>query len=358
MSNGKKKSLPAIRLSENIQLLLVSVAFAVAAWVFAKAGETDESRIQIPVQVTINNERPDERYEIRAEPAMVPVTIRYPKSIQQYLSSENFQFKVDLSGIGDQLGLDWSTRSFALTETNLEANVPQRSRVRLIKIGAHSDSVEVRARWRAQPARVRPDIVGEDRLGDGFQVVQPVRVSPEDVWIVGKLDAMDTIPRDPITSKMTLMTEKLSIAEHTQSFLETVPIRVPAGVEIVQPKNRMADVNIDIQEVQTIREFKGLRLDFKAVNPEAVAMTYREGTAVVTVFGPQSLLKQLGPESFELSLVRPNEEVPGTTKDVPIEAKFAAAVTPEVRAKLQIKSVTPKSLRIQYTARQTATTRP
>ncbi|MCX7019982.1 MAG: hypothetical protein WCK47_12670 [bacterium] len=346
----KKKNLPGIRLSENVNLFIVSLAIAFVAWVFAKSGQTEEARITVPVVITPN----DTRVESRAVPDNIPVTLRYGRDMQSYISSENFHFEIDIGDIRTGLGLEWKTMSKPLTEKNWVANVPQRRRIELVKIGTQSNTVEVRMRYNAQPAVVEPNISGQNQLPVGLQLVTPVKVSPRDVWITGDSAIIASMPRDSLTSKILLMTDPVNVAQRIQTSLESVSIRTPPGIEIVQPPTIIAEVNIEIQEIQTERFIRGVRLEFRAVSPDAIDLDYKQKTATITVFGPQSLLSKLTPESFDVSLIRPSEEVAGATKDVPLEARFTSTVTDDIRSRVLIRSIDPKTIKIRYEARNNA----
>src|ERR1043166_4847783 len=300
MSDGKKNRLQ-IRLTEDGRLLLLSLVIAFVIWVVAKTAQTDEARLVVPVQVTPR----EPGVEVRINPPTVPVVLHFPKDVQKDINSENFHFEVDASDLRQNLGLDWRTMTQVLSEQNWIANIAEPRRVKLVTIGTQHRTVEVKMRWDAKNAVVEPDIVGEDRLPQGLQLVHPVKVSPHEVWIAGEPEALATIPRDELTSKMRLMTQKISIADRTQSGVESAPIVIPNGVTIVQPATKTADVNIEIQEIQTISDIHGVKLDFKALQPDAVQLDYAQKTATVTVFGPNRLLKELTQDSFEVVLQRP-----------------------------------------------------
>jgi hypothetical protein len=320
------KKTPRIKISENLNLLLASFALAFLTWVFAKAGEVEEANL--PVPVTAGEVEKDPRYEVKLDPPTMLVRLRYSKDSASYINSENFRLVVDTGDLRQNLTVDWKTKSLPLTADNLVANIPRK--VEVLKIGNQSSNVEVRMRWHAFPAIVEPDVVNEDRLPEGYQLVSPTRVSPSEIWIAGDPDA------------------KINVAEHKQSTLENVPIKLPPGVEIVQRQSSMAEVNVEIQEVQTVREVRGVKLDFQAVAADSVKLQYAEKSATVTVFGPQSFLKQVTPDSFKISLIRPAEELPGTTRDLPIEAHFAATIPEELRSRVTIRSVEPKIIRVRY----------
>jgi hypothetical protein len=292
--------------------------------------------------------------EVRITPASIPVTLRYPKDMQSHITSENFRFEVDVSDLRTGLGLDWKTKTQPLSEKDWIANIPQSGRIRLAKIGTRSSTVEVKLRWDARPALVEPDITGMERLPEGFQLVTPVKVSPHEVWIAGAPETLSSIPRDDITSKMVLKTDIVNVADRSKSALETVGLRLPAGVEIVQPPSKVAEVNIEIQEVQTINEIHNVKLDFKALAPDSVTLEYKPKVASVKVKGPVSLLRQLKPESFEVILQRPAEEVPGETKETALEARFSSQIPEDVRSRLTIQSIDPPSLSLRYVAKTPA----
>lgn len=351
MSYGKTKLQAIDWLTENARMLIVSFFIASIIWIFAKSGETEEARIQVPVIVTLGDRRPDDRMGLNVNPSRIQVDLRYPKRLDRYISSENFRFEIDARDMVNDLGLDWKTMSQPLTEKNWVANVPQARRIEVVKIGTQSNTVEVALRWNAQPAVVVANVVGTERLPEGLQLVTPVTVTPREVWVVGDMQALGTIPRDTLTSKIQLMTEPVDASANMQGGSKSVAIRLPPGVEIIQPRGRFAEVDLNLQEVQTIREITNVRFDFEALNPDAVEMTYKEKSGTVTVFGPPSLLKQLSPDSFEVSLVRPSEELPGTTKDVPVEAHFGENVPADIKSRVVIRTVSPKSIKVSYMAR-------
>jgi hypothetical protein len=352
MPNGKtKKKLPRLsrlKFSENFGLLLVSFVLAIVTWVAAKNADTEEARIVVPVMVTPK----DARVDMQVKPEAVPVVLRYPKEIQRDISSANFRFEVDAKDLREGLGLDWSAKTQVLGERNLVVNLPRQRRVDIVRFELPDKTVEVRMRWNAQPATVEPDIVGADKLPQGFQLVTPVKVQPRDVFVAGDADALARAPRDPASGRIRLATDRINVADRTRSGPEQVAIKVPQGLEIVQPATVIAEVSAEVQEVQTIREIRGVPLRFAAVRPDSVELDYRETTATVTVFGPQSMLTGLGPDSFEIALQRPSEEVPGAVKDLGVEARFAASVPEDLRSRLEIRAIEPRSVHITYRAKQ------
>jgi hypothetical protein len=347
--NQKRLTSPLrARVVENLNLILVAFALAFVTWIFAKMGESEEVGLTIPVVPMPS----DPRVEVKVMPSSLPVVLRYPKDLRNYISSENFMFVVDISDLREKLGLEWKAKTEPMNEKNLVANIRGARRVTLVKVGAPSNTVRVEARWNAIPAIVEPDLTGLDRIPSGYQLLTPVRVIPREAWVTGDPQALATLPRDELTSKVRLLTEKVSVADRTQGGLVTVPIRLPQGVEIVQPPTTTAEIALEIQEIQTVREIRGVKLDFSAVAPESLELVYDVKTATVTVFGPQSLLPKVTPEMIEVTFVRPTEELPNTTKEVALEAHFAATAPEEIRSKLTIRSIEPRTIKITYLPRQ------
>jgi hypothetical protein len=350
MPNGKtKKKRPSrLRFSGDFTLLLVSFAIAFVTWAVARNADTEEARIVVPVVVTPR----DLRAEVQVKPDSVPVILRYPKEVQRDISSANFRFEVDAKDLREGLGLDWSSKTQVLGEKNLVVNLPRPRRVDIVSLELPDKTVEVRMRWNAQPATVEPDIVGADKLPAGFQLVTPVKVQPRDVFVAGDADALAKAPRDPASGRIRLVTDKINVADHARGGPEQVAIKVPPGLEIVQPATVIAEVSPEVQEVQTVREIRGVPMQFAAVRPDSVELEYKEHATTVTVFGPQSLLARLGPESFEIALQRPAEEVPGDVKDVALEARFAPSVPDELKSRLEVRSVDPRAIKITYRSKQ------
>ena len=341
-----RRLLPAFRLGENANLALVSVAIAMVAWVFAKNAEMQETTLTVPV-VAMGL---DSRVEARVSPARVDVRIRYPRDLESSISSGNFRFQVDTADLRDGLGLDWRAKDLPLTEKMLVTSFRGRRRIDLLKAGGDSNSVRVELRANAQPALVEPVVVGADRMKPGFQLVTPVRVIPREVYVTGSPESLAALPRDEATSRIRLLTEPLNVADRTGMSLETVGIQLPPGVDLVGRPSRGAEVALEVQEVQTIREIAGVLLDFQALSPDAVRLEYSCRSTTVTAYGPASLLQGLGPSSFEATLVRPAEEVPDTERELPLEVRLAPGVTDEVRAKVTVKAFDPKTLPVRYVA--------
>ncbi len=351
MPNGKttKKKQPGRpRLSANLNLLMVSFGIAFVVWVFAKTAQTEESRLGVPVNVTPR----DPRVEVLVTPDHLPVLLRYPRELQRDISSENFRFEVDARDLRDNLGIEWKTKTQALGRENLVSNLPRTGRVDFLRIDSPNNTVEVKMRWNAQPAVVEADVAGADRLPAGFQLVTPVKVTPREVYVAGEPASLARAPRDPVSGRIRLMTDTVSVQDRTRGGTEQVAIRVPQGLEVVQPATILAEVALEVQEVQTVREIRGVPLEFKAVSADTISLDYKERTAAVTVYGPQSLLPKLDPSSFEVVMQRPPEELPGTTKDVPLEARIAKTVPEEIRSRLTVRTIEPRVLRIRYVARQ------
>lgn len=344
-----KKKISKARLREQLKLGAMALGLAIIVWMVAKAGETREAKLIIPIEVTSVGPQ----VEVQVIPEEIPVIIRYGREAAPYISSENFTFIVDASNMQDNLGVSWKSMTLSLSDKNWVANIPS-ARVDLAKIGLHGSTVEVRMRYNAVPAVIVPEIVGLDRLPDGYQLVSPVKTTPREVYLVGDPDKLNSLPLDEMTSRVRLKTAPVSVAGRTDSSLETVEIILPGGVNMVQRSSNMAEVNLEIQEVQTVREIDGIELDFEAVAPDTVAMRYGTKSGAVRVFGPQSLLRQLSPESFRVSLVRPQEEVPGTVRDVPLEVHFTSSISDEIRSRVLIQGIEPSSLRVEYVAREKA----
>ncbi len=338
-----KKKINKHKLKEQLKLGGIAFGLAIIVWMVAKAGETRESQLIVPVQVTSVGDQ----VEVQVIPEHISVVVRYGRAASSYISSENFRFVVDGSNMQENMGVSWKTVTLGLSDEHFVANIPS-ARVDLAKIGSHGNTVEIKMRYDAVPAIVTPEIVGLDRLPEGYQLSQPVKVIPRDVYLIGDEDKLRALPRDEMTSRVMLKTAPVSVAGRTESALESVEIQLPVGVDMVQRKSAIAEVNLEIHEVQTLREISNIPLSFQALAPDTVEMQYDVKAASVTVFGPQSLLTQLTPESFRVSLVRPPEEVPGPPREVPLEIHFASSVPDEIRNRVTIRSIKPAVLQVRY----------
>lgn len=343
-----KKKINKARLREQLRLVAVSLALAIIVWMTAKVGETREATLTVPVNVTgLRNQ-----VEMQVIPSEMPVVVRYGREANQYISSENFRLVVDVTNMQDDIGLSWKPVTIGLSEKNWEPNIPSARGVKLVKIGHQSSTVDIRMRYNAVPAAIIPDIVGAERLPEGFQLVSPIKVTPREVYLIGDVDKLASLVRDEITGRIQLKTEPISVAGRTESSLETVDILLPQGISIVQRRSNTVDVNLEIQEVQTLREISGVPLVFRALAPEIMDMQYEPKNATVTVFGPPSLLNQLSADSFRVTPVRPLEEVPGSSRNIALEYHFAPSVTEEIRTRVTLRSIRPDSLQVNYIVRE------
>ncbi len=342
-----KKKINKQRVKEQLRLVGMALGLAIIVWMIAKSGETREAKLTIPIEVVSAGPQ----VEVQVIPEEMPVIIRYGREASPYISSENFTFVIDASTMQENLGVSWKSMTMSLSDKNWVANIPS-ARVDLANIGLQGSTVEVRMRYNAVPAVIKPEIVGLDRLPDGYQLVQPVKVTPREVYLIGDLDKLAGHTGDDLTSRIQLKTVPVSVAGLTESSLESVEILLPAGISMVQRSSNLAEVNLEIQEVQTVRTISDIALNFQAVAPDTVTMKYGIRSASVRVFGPQSLLRQLSPESFRVGLVRPQEEVPGQVRDVPLEVHFATSISEEIRSRVLIQAIEPNSIRVEYVARQ------
>jgi len=314
---------------------------AVVVWMFAKAGETKLTRLEVPVDV----QNPDKRIQVEVEPDTVPVFIRYSREAEPYINSENFHFQIDTTDLRQGLGVEWKSKTMALSKNDWVANSP--IPVELAEIG-QNNTVVVRMRWHAVPAVVKPNLTGIERLADGLQLITPVKVTPADVYVIGDAESLASLSRDEETSKLRVLTQPINVAGLSQSIVKNVPINLPPGVELMGRASTAAEVSIEIQEITTVREIRGIKLSFEALAPDTVRLEYPQRTATIEVQGPNSLLKQLTPDSFRMVLIRPTEELPGTTKTLPVEAHFATSVSEDIRAKVVIRNVEPGTIQVRY----------
>jgi len=341
-----KKKINKQRLKEQGRLGAIALGLAIIVWVIAKSGETREARLRVPIEVSSVGPQ----VEVEVKPELMDVLVRYGREASPYISSENFKFVVDASSLQDNLGISWKSMTIGLSDKNWVPNIPS-ARVDLAKIGQQGSTVEVRMRYAAVSAIIKPNIVGQDQLPEGYQLQSPVKVTPREVYLIGDPDKLATLSLDELTSRVQLKTEAISVAGRTESSLESAEILLPPGVSLVQRSTNLAEVNLEIQEVQTVREIKKIPLEFQAIAQDTISMKYSTRSAAVRVFGPQSLLRQLVPESFRVNLVRPQEEIPGTRATVPLEVHFALSVPDEIRNRVQIQGIEPSALQIDYVAR-------
>ncbi len=334
------------RMGGRLKTLLSSIGIGFIVWILAKAGDTVEGRIMVPVRVEVG----DPRIEATVSPSSLPVFLRYPRDMEPYISSENFSLIADAPELRSpgQLKAEWGEVSKSLSPRDFSANVPQPRRIIVTKIGQKDSTVEVRMRWRAVQAVIKPEIVGMDRVPSGYQLVMPVRVNPKEVYLIGDADSLGSLPRDPETSRVTVSTDAISVADRTQSALEAAGLVLPPGVEIIERPSQLVEVALEMQQVQTVRDIKGVPVEFAPVNPETVSASFSPRTITVRVSGPQALLKDLSPQSFSIGFVRPAEELPGTTREVALQVRFADSVSQDARQRLVIRGPEPSVISVRF----------
>jgi hypothetical protein len=335
-----------LRLSTQFKTIVSSISIGFVVWLLAKSGDTVEGRLIVPVRVDPG----DPRIEASVSPTYMPVYLRYPRDMEPYISSENFSLVVDAPELRapGKLKAEWTEVSKSLSPRDFVANVPQPRRIIVTKIGQKDSTVGIRMRWKTVQAQIRPQIVGADRIPAGYQLIQPVRVNPREVYLVGDQAALDSLPRDPETSRVVVSTEPISVADRTQNALEAAGLILPPGVEMIERPSNLVEVALEIQQVHTVRDIKGVPVDFSPVNPENISVSYTPRTITVKVSGPQALLRDLTPQSFAITFVRPPEELPGTTREVALQVRFADSVSPEARQRLSIRGIDPPVITVRF----------
>src|SRR5690606_9363494 len=105
------------------------LGLAVIVWLIAKAGETRESQLEVPVEVV----NVGQQVEVQVVPEQVSVIVRYGREASPYINSENFRFVIDGSNLQENMGVSWKTVTVGLSDKNWVANIPS-ARVDLAKI--------------------------------------------------------------------------------------------------------------------------------------------------------------------------------------------------------------------------------
>ncbi|NLD61090.1 hypothetical protein GX645_01375 [Candidatus Sumerlaeota bacterium] len=337
-------SMTHLSFATHLNMIIVSLAVAVIAWFFAMSGQINESSVMIPVKLR----GIDPRMEVRVVPDTVRVWVTHPKNIQSYINSDNLLFDVNIDTLIPDLSVNWKKQSYVLDNSLLVATVPSGQVILSGKKNSYP-RVEVSYRWKAWEADVLPTVTGVAQLADkGLAMLKEASVSPRQVWIVGEQDIINTLPRDPVTQRLQVHTDRLVASDYDQAVLKTVGISLPPGLDIIQPKSATVEVSLDIQPITTEREITNVPIPPRLFATDTLDAECDVSSVKVVVRGPENIIKRLDPSSFLITPLRPAEELPNTTREVKVSAMLRSDVSGEFGTRITIVGVEPKTVTVKY----------
>jgi YbbR domain-containing protein len=192
------------QLSHNWSLKLLSLAIAVAMWVFVVGQEKSEITLRVPIEIS---NIPADSLVLEDAPSEVDARVYGPRTLIRRMASERLSKNVDLTG----LGLGNHVFQVAPEDLRLPPGV------KTLRISPDTFSITlVRRVLREVP--VRPVLKGQPI--PGLQV-EEVRFKPEKVVVTGS-------PED-MTSLDWVWTTPIDLGERGQNFTLLVPLRQPRG---------------------------------------------------------------------------------------------------------------------------------
>ncbi len=331
----------------HINMIIVSIAVALIAWLFAMSEQISESSLMIPVKLRGVDR---DRVEVRVTPESLRIRLAYPRNIQSSINSDNLFFDINFDGLFPQLGVEFDHKELTMSDTYLWSNAP--GEVRIVSEKSAMPKVVVEARWRAQQADVMANVTGAAALAEQglvFANKNHINISPATVWITGAQADLDRLQYDPLTQRRQVWTEPISIANNKTTFMKTVGISLPPGLEVVEPKSGTVEVPIDIKPITTEREITGVPIPPNLFSSDNVNAVCDSTNIAVTVRGPEGALKKLDPSSFQILPIRPAEELPDTTREAKLDVLLRSDLSGTYGTKISIIGYTPENVTVHYT---------
>jgi hypothetical protein len=342
---------------------------ACVVWLVVKESDLSQRIFAIPVKVV----NVPSNIATRLPRDTVQVTANVPESIASLLHPENFEIALnwesDLPAARTWCGATRFKESPPLkldisrdiVAPHVSHDLRERYKRSISVLMVDPSSIRVEARYITRRAKIR--FLTRNRPPEGFRVVEPIEavVEPPE-----KSDGMEDAPEDyqevlvtatenrfaelnaaTPSSVVSLETrDAIDLADRTESFSEPVELILPEGV-LLAPGYDQVRARIRIEESQTTRTLDGIAI---LVPPPSGNLTpsYDPRVASVVLYGPERLVKSVKPSDL---IVRPTSEPDETRRDpqiLDLMAAYSSSAVLNMTFMVEIRSVTPKTLMLQF----------
>ncbi len=332
------------RISSDFVLAISSLLIAFVIWLIAAEADIETDNLTVGIDVV---SVPD-NYRIEITPKEAIITVQYPKAQKSSIISPNFRIVLDMNNIPEitsreeEFSTSWMLNQVDVRKQNVS------ERVKVIEI-VQPKRVSIRGKMNIEWAEVKPVIRGE--LKEGYKIPEPPRAQPSRVKVTGSDFVLQRL-KETHNGTIVLYTEEADIRGESASLFRSVKLKVPEGLELVNPVDEFVKVIVGVAEVEEEKTITNVPIEIKTFNLN-ISVSYTPTTGSVVIRAPISIIKGLTENDFYCEPIQPIDETPGFIGKVAIEAKFREDVRRAIKEKVSILSVKPEAIQVEVKQKET-----
>ena len=346
------------RISSDAFLVLTSLVVACVIWLIAKGNDLGQEMLRVPIVLV--NKPANIIARLPVETAQVTAT--FAKSMQAHMTPANFQIEVDWNDLVDQrwCGIEEFAKSPPMPleprdvhpVLSLGQSLRERIQRRVTFMAIEPPKLSIEARFITRLAKVALETTGKP--ADGYFVSGPVEPASKDpIVLTAPLQRFIDLGAAEQTSAVLVSAEPVDLANRKASFSDTVRLRLPPDVELVNRDQQRIEVEVPVAEAIGQRVLEKIPIVVQSGDSD-LSVEYGQKTASVCIQAPKRLLYLVKPgDIVVLASPSPRGGEEGEST-VTLRASFAnPSVSAEIVRSTRFLWVSPVLLRVAYTWRET-----
>ncbi len=330
------------RLREELSLILPALFIAVVVWAIAKQQKLETNWLN-DIRVTLGNIPAN--MDVKQVPTDVRIQVRYPAELHNSAIARNFGFTIDAARVfrtdADQAQPQKITYQLAPRDIDRH-NVPDSIQV----VEVQPPKILLTATLRTSTATV--EVISTGQLPRNLELTDKLQARPPEVLVTGAVDALQKLGEHNYRIK----TAPIDLSQ-LQASCEVYPkLVLPDGIQLVGRANQVT-VAVGLTERTVRRTYKAVPV-MVPVFSDTVQARLRPQTVEVEVEGPDTDLRQLSNQDFDVYPPRNPAEVVNKVQRVGIEAHLKNPGTSPVRVVRCI----PNTIDVEFIPKGAATPTP
>jgi len=317
----------------HLPLAAAALFIATIIWLMAKQSALQTQRLTVPVFI---DNVPATVY-LTYQPTQAPIMVTFPQMERGRFSVQNFEIRLDARALFGDDPRHWAgveapaahTHPLSLSDVRAIDLPPT---IRVTQIIGPQNQIRLEATLLSHLAKIRPQTRG--RLPELFELRDEVRSEPSAVRVTGTAETLQRFTQDGGE----LLTQPIELDGQTADFIRYVPLRIPAGLELLREEERQVQVTVAVVEKEVVRTVADVPIRLYVFNDRLEARV-APPVANVQVRGRGSLIDQLDGQSFVFDAVEPLPEEAGLKRRVELRARLSEDVPLEVREKVQVEGL-------------------
>lgn len=326
-------------LRREASLFAAAWLIATVIWIIARLGDLESERVLVPVRV----ENIPPNVNLQFLPTNIPVVVAFPQSLRSQVVPQNFEVRLDLAEVFAGDPRTWAGREspeVGQARVSLDRvhtlNLPQS--VRVTDLG--QTRVQFEASLVTQLVPVRVETAGEPPAN--HELRDEPRADPSQVLVTGSPEALRRLA-EPGSS---IPVRPISLEGRSRDFVEYPELRMPQGVELVDPTVRV-QVSVGVREKERSVELAEVPIRVQTFQKGLEARATPE-TAMVRVKARHSVLARVVPSMIAFAPREPLVEKVGEKRTIELDASISPDAPEEIRLNATIEEFSPRTVEIEF----------